>query len=174
MDVTFFEDMSYYISSDTALQGEHSYFEELYHGEGETCHSVEVTDSVEATDTSEVQGQEDDRQAPPDNSGIIAPEIQSQTLKAFLLKALLPLLPCLMLLIPLTHVSLVQKIFHLRLVILLGLILVMLIVDNMCYQIGLLGVNQQKHMNLPFKPKLNILWQILCLPRDCLSHMNHL
>ena len=72
------------------------------------------------------------------------------------LKVFLPLLPRLLLLIPLTHVSLVQKIFHLRLVILLGLILVMLLVDNMCYQIGLLGVNQQKHMNLPFKPKLNI------------------
>ena len=69
MDVTFFEDMSYYTSSDSALQGEHSYFEELYHGEGETCHSVEVTD------TPEVQGQDDDRQAPPDDSGIIAPEI---------------------------------------------------------------------------------------------------
>ncbi|KAK9924400.1 hypothetical protein M0R45_032769 [Rubus argutus] len=31
MDVTFFEDMSYFSSSDTALQGENSYFEELYH-----------------------------------------------------------------------------------------------------------------------------------------------
>ncbi|PRQ58292.1 putative RNA-directed DNA polymerase [Rosa chinensis] len=34
MDVTFFEDMSYFSSSDTALQGENSFFEELYHGEG--------------------------------------------------------------------------------------------------------------------------------------------
>ncbi|PRQ17544.1 putative RNA-directed DNA polymerase [Rosa chinensis] len=35
MDVTFFEDMSYFSSSDTVLQGENSYFEDLYHFEGE-------------------------------------------------------------------------------------------------------------------------------------------
>ena len=78
MDVTFFEDMSYYTSSDTALQGEHSYFEELYHGEGETGHSVEVTDASASHTlvTPDVQRPEDDRQAPPDDSGAIAPEIQ--------------------------------------------------------------------------------------------------
>ena len=45
MDVTFFEDMSYFTSSDTAFSGEKLYFKELYHGEGETSEPVDMVPS---------------------------------------------------------------------------------------------------------------------------------
>ncbi|PRQ56213.1 putative RNA-directed DNA polymerase [Rosa chinensis] len=68
MDVTFFEDMSYFTSSDTALQGENSFFEELYHGEGEESEGGEeaggiLTDPIE-TISSPPEGEAPNIQAP--------------------------------------------------------------------------------------------------------------
>ncbi|XP_061993901.1 uncharacterized protein LOC133711831 [Rosa rugosa] len=73
MDVTFFEDMSYFSSSDTALQGENSYFEELYHGEGEESEGGEeevtqaggiLTDPVETISSPPLEAVAPNIQAP--------------------------------------------------------------------------------------------------------------
>ena len=49
MDVTFFEDMSYFSSPDTARQGENTYFEELYHGEGEALEESPIIVEADAS-----------------------------------------------------------------------------------------------------------------------------
>ncbi|XP_062005960.1 uncharacterized protein LOC133723150 [Rosa rugosa] len=69
MDVTFFEDMSYFSSSDTALQGENSFFEELYHGEGEESEGGEeaggiLTDPVETISSPPPEAEAPNIQAP--------------------------------------------------------------------------------------------------------------
>ncbi|PRQ43270.1 putative RNA-directed DNA polymerase [Rosa chinensis] len=69
MDVTFFEDMSYFSSSDTALQGKNSFFEELYHGEGEESEGGEeaggiLTDPVETISSASPEAEAPNIQAP--------------------------------------------------------------------------------------------------------------